>query len=195
MARVCSLMLGAKKAGGSVDGDVVASIAETAEGSALLQLAAHLAALLAAPGPLGVISRGALALMARPRPIRGAEQGELVGTNLKGAGALRVRFALFVGGGSGGKEWKPGKDASQWWGRRDALCRSVAAALWRTEGAAWAHVEEVLLVFDDLGVLALTPSAACALRVPTERALVKRDVAIAVKVIVAIAFKAVVDAG
>ena len=99
MARVCSLMLGAKKAGGSVDGDVVASIAETAEGSALLQLAAHLAALLAAPGPLGVISRGELALMARPRPIRGAEQGELVGTNLKGAGALRGRFALFVGGG------------------------------------------------------------------------------------------------
>ena len=43
----------------------------------------------------------------------------------------------------------------QWWGRRDALCRSVAAALWRGEGLRWGHVEAVCLVFDDLGVITL----------------------------------------
>ncbi|KAJ1464572.1 hypothetical protein T484DRAFT_1868724 [Baffinella frigidus] len=62
---------------------------------------------------------------------------------------------MFVGGESGGKAWKPAKDASQWWGRRDALCRSVAAALWRGEGLRWGHVEAVCLVFDDLGVITL----------------------------------------
>ncbi len=52
--------------------------------------------------------------------------------------------------------FKPGKDDSQWWGRRDALCRSVAAALWASEGRAYAHVKECCLLFDDRGCMAMS---------------------------------------
>jgi len=52
-------------------------------------------------------------------------------------GGARVSYVMLVAGNCKHQTFKPAKDDSQWWGRRDALVRSVAAALWRTQGAAW----------------------------------------------------------
>ena len=86
--------------------------------------------------------------------------------------ANTVSFVLMVAGLCQHQTFKPGKDESQWWGRRDALVRSVAAALWRQEGTAWAAVRECALVFDDASVLRLSPPLVTAVTLPTERRLI-----------------------
>eukprot|EP00439_Symbiodinium_sp_Y106_P023130 s1079_g2.t2 len=48
-----------------------------------------------------------------------------------------VSFLLFADGRADPEEWRPNADESMWWGRRDAVVRITAAALWPTsEGGA-----------------------------------------------------------
>ncbi|EKX33938.1 hypothetical protein GUITHDRAFT_147565 [Guillardia theta CCMP2712] len=85
--------------------------------------------------------------------------------------AIKVSFFLLCEGQCKAASFKPDKDDSQWWGRRDALCRSVAASMWREEARGWEHTQECVLLFDDMGALRIGKEVTRKIRVPTERRL------------------------
>lgn len=92
-----------------------------------------------------------------------------------------VSYAMFCGGTTDQKSFKPSKDDSQWWGRRDALCRSVAACLWGAGGRPYQHVHECCLLFDDRGVFGMDGKRfAAGIGVPKEKSLIRawRDAAL-----------------
>lgn len=75
-------------------------------------------------------------------------------TNLKRQRRGEVSFLLFSDGRADPEEWRPNADESMWWGRRDALCRISAAALWPGGEAVGGAVSELtVLLSDDLSLL------------------------------------------
>lgn len=93
----------------------------------------------------------------------------------------RLKVVLFANGrGADAFTYKPNRDDSQWWNRRDALVRCVAAFLFGPEGDVDAdHRELIILYDDDLSRMHMTyrqpesPSAdACQCLIPSEQNIV-----------------------
>ena len=84
----------------------------------------------------------------------------------------KVSFVLTVDGKMEKNRFKPDRDASQWWGRRDAMVRSVGAALWQSPTQAYSTTGEAVLVFAEDGAAVRHTAPICAERRPCERALV-----------------------
>lgn len=85
-----------------------------------------------------------------------------------------ARIVLMVSGRGGDvSSYQPERDATQWWNRRDALVRCVAASLYsvdvtNTAAAAAANVELVLVFDQDWSRFAMTVNTT-SLLLPTER--------------------------
>ena len=90
--------------------------------------------------------------------------------------ATNLHFLLVNDGEATPISFRPERDSTMWWGRRDALARCTAAALWvyqrspneSQNGGAWLY----LYFSGDGSVLRHGPAFASAMSVPTERRLV-----------------------
>ena len=83
-----------------------------------------------------------------------------------------VTFLLTAAGSA--KHFRPERDESQWWGRRDAHSRCAAAALWHGEGQAFGGVGACLILYEDGSMIHMDPQVVQQCPVPCEASLISR---------------------
>jgi hypothetical protein len=92
----------------------------------------------------------------------------------------RLKVVLFANGrGADASTYKPNRDDSQWWNRRDALVRCVSAFLFGPEVDDASHRELIILYDDDLSRMHMTyrqpesaSAEACQCLIPSEQNIV-----------------------